>query len=121
MSGVSNIRGGGGEGLISRGEDYSTNTKAVAHFHRDAQHAQCRLENGEKMCLVPLVQISTIASRFKWVIQQLIWDWASCQMILLSTQNIRAVMRTYSPPQVDRIWGIVGSFYNLPKAIFHSV
>ena len=27
--------------------------------------------------------------------------------------------RTYSPPQVDRIWGIWGSYYNLPKAIFY--
>ena len=26
----------------------------------------------------------------------------------------------YSPPQVDRIWGIIwGSFYNIPKAIFY--
>ena len=25
----------------------------------------------------------------------------------------------YSPPQVDRIWGIWGSYYNMPKAIFY--
>ena len=24
-----------------------------------------------------------------------------------------------SPPKVDRIWGIWGSFYNVPKAIFY--
>ena len=24
----------------------------------------------------------------------------------------------YSPPEVDRIWGIWGSYYNIPKAIF---
>ena len=25
----------------------------------------------------------------------------------------------YSPPYVDRIWGIWGSYYNIPKAIFY--
>ena len=25
----------------------------------------------------------------------------------------------YSPPEVDRIWGIWGSYYNIPKAIFY--
>ena len=25
---------------------------------------------------------------------------------------------TYNPPQVDRIWGIWGPYYNIPKAIF---
>ena len=25
----------------------------------------------------------------------------------------------YSPPEVDRIWGIWGSSYNIPKAIFY--
>ena len=25
----------------------------------------------------------------------------------------------YSPPQVDRIWGIGGPYYNIPKAIFY--
>ena len=25
----------------------------------------------------------------------------------------------YSAPQVDRIWGIWGSYYNIPKAIFY--
>ena len=25
----------------------------------------------------------------------------------------------YSPPQVDRIWGTSGSYYNVPKAIFY--
>ena len=27
--------------------------------------------------------------------------------------------RPYSPPQVDRIWGIWGSSYSIPKAIFN--
>ena len=27
----------------------------------------------------------------------------------------------YSPPQVDRIWGIWASYYNRPKAIFYLV
>ena len=27
--------------------------------------------------------------------------------------------RVYSPPQVDRIWGIRGSYCNIPKATFH--
>ena len=26
--------------------------------------------------------------------------------------------RAYSPPSVDRIWGIWGSYNNVPKAIF---
>ena len=26
---------------------------------------------------------------------------------------------SYSPPQVDRIWGRWGSYYNIPKAIFY--
>ena len=25
----------------------------------------------------------------------------------------------YSPPEVDGIWGIWGSYYNIPKAIFY--
>ena len=25
----------------------------------------------------------------------------------------------YSPPEVDRIWGIWGSYYSVPKAIFY--
>ena len=25
----------------------------------------------------------------------------------------------YSPPQVDRIWDIWGSYYHIPKAIFY--
>ena len=25
----------------------------------------------------------------------------------------------YSPPQVDRIWGIWGSYFNIPKAMFY--
>ena len=25
----------------------------------------------------------------------------------------------YSPPEVDRIWGIWGSYYNIPKARFY--
>ena len=27
--------------------------------------------------------------------------------------------RVYSPPSVDRMWGICGSYYNIPKAIFY--
>ena len=27
--------------------------------------------------------------------------------------------KAYSPPEVDRIWGIWESEYNIPKAIFH--
>ena len=27
--------------------------------------------------------------------------------------------KTYSPPQVDTIWGIWGSYYNILKAVFH--
>ena len=27
--------------------------------------------------------------------------------------------RIYSPPEVDRIWGISGSCHNIPKAIFY--
>ena len=27
--------------------------------------------------------------------------------------------RTYSPPSVDRTWGIWGSYHNIPKAIFY--
>ena len=27
--------------------------------------------------------------------------------------------KPYSPPEVDRIWGIWGSCYNIPKAIFY--
>ena len=29
------------------------------------------------------------------------------------------MLSDYSPPQVDRIWGIMGSYYNIPKAIFY--
>ena len=28
-------------------------------------------------------------------------------------------LKLYSPPKVDRIWGIWGSYYKLPKAIFY--
>ena len=28
-------------------------------------------------------------------------------------------LRVYSPPEVDRMWGIWGSCYNTPKAIFY--
>ena len=28
-------------------------------------------------------------------------------------------VEVYSPPLVDRIWGIWGSCYNIPKAIFY--
>ena len=27
--------------------------------------------------------------------------------------------RTYSPPYVNRMWGIWGSYYNIPTAIFY--
>ena len=27
--------------------------------------------------------------------------------------------RVYSPPEVDRVWSIWGSYYNIPKAIFY--
>ena len=30
-----------------------------------------------------------------------------------------AILAVYSPPPVDRIWGIWGSYYNIPKAIFY--
>ena len=32
--------------------------------------------------------------------------------------SIRVYM-VYSPPQVDRIWGTWGSYYDIPKAIFY--
>ena len=28
-------------------------------------------------------------------------------------------MKTYSPPEVDTIWGVWGPYYNIPKAIFY--
>ena len=28
-------------------------------------------------------------------------------------------LRVYSPPEVDRIWGIWGSYYNIPIAILY--
>ena len=31
----------------------------------------------------------------------------------------RSIVSTFSPPFVDRIWGTWGSYYNIPKAIFH--
>ena len=27
----------------------------------------------------------------------------------------------YSPPQVDRIWGICGSYYSIPEALFYRI
>ena len=30
-----------------------------------------------------------------------------------------STFETYSPPYVDRIWGIWGSYYNVPRAIFY--
>ena len=30
----------------------------------------------------------------------------------------KALSQVYSPPSVDRIWGIWGSYYNIPKNIF---
>ena len=27
--------------------------------------------------------------------------------------------KNYSPPEVNRIWGIWGSYYNIPKAMFY--
>ena len=30
-----------------------------------------------------------------------------------------ALAMNYNPPEVDRIWGIWGSLYNIPKAIFY--
>ena len=29
-------------------------------------------------------------------------------------------LKAYSPPQVDRIWGIWGSYYNIPKVMFYN-
>ena len=29
-------------------------------------------------------------------------------------------LKAQSPPQVDRIWGIWGSYYNIPKALFYK-
>ena len=29
------------------------------------------------------------------------------------------MLQGYSPPEVDRTWGIWGSYYNMPKAIFY--
>ena len=36
---------------------------------------------------------------------------------VVSVLNIST--QCYSPPEVDRIWGIWGSYYNIPKAIFY--
>ena len=30
-----------------------------------------------------------------------------------------AMVQGYSPPEVDRIWGIWGSYCNIPKAMFY--
>ena len=32
--------------------------------------------------------------------------------------KMRGSFQTYSPPSVDRMWGIWGSYYNIPEAIF---
>ena len=29
------------------------------------------------------------------------------------------IYTAYSPPKVDRIWGVWGPYYNIPKAIFY--
>ena len=31
--------------------------------------------------------------------------------------HFAATVRVYSPPYLDRIWGIWGSYYNIPKAV----
>ena len=33
----------------------------------------------------------------------------------------RRITAVYSPPQVDRTCGILGSYYNIPKAIFYRI
>ena len=33
--------------------------------------------------------------------------------------GLRFRVRVYIPPSVDRIWGIWGSYYNIPKAVFY--
>ena len=38
---------------------------------------------------------------------------------LSTTESFPKSSRMYSPPSVDRIWGIWGSYYNMPKAIFY--
>ena len=44
-------------------------------------------------------------------------------MTLLAIPGERNVAQlrnvSYSTPQVDRIWGIWGSYYSIPKAIFY--
>ena len=37
----------------------------------------------------------------------------------ISVNLLWVLLSTYSPPSVDRIWGIWGSYYNIPKAIFY--
>ena len=44
-------------------------------------------------------------------------NWSSRQCYLLLLLFLLLVL--LSPPQVDRIWGIWGSYYNIPKAIFY--
>ena len=38
-------------------------------------------------------------------------------MLLNGKNGLR--FRVYSPPELDRIWSRWGSYYNMPKAIFH--
>ena len=39
--------------------------------------------------------------------------------VSFSQSGCKLAGKTYSPPQVDRIWGIWESYYNVPKALFH--
>ena len=36
-----------------------------------------------------------------------------------TSQVVGSGSKDYSPPKVDRIWGIWESYYNIPKAIFY--
>ena len=44
---------------------------------------------------------------------------AKCQIIECLARARVFREHTYGPPSVDIMWGIWGSYYNIPKAIFY--
>ena len=37
--------------------------------------------------------------------------------VMTGCDSVRGIFQQYSPPEVDRIWGIWGPYYHIPKVI----
>ena len=47
------------------------------------------------------------------------WDPSGAHAAFRNRKKAGTVTKPNSPPEVDRVWRIWGSYYNIPKAIFY--